>query len=208
MKILVGSQNPVKIEAVREAFAQYFDHVEVIGREVDSKVPAQPVNEDTFTGAENRVLALRDLNAAEKLGADFFAGIEGGIIQLYGRWFAFGCMAIGDRQERLDFGTSPLFELPEAIIQELLAGKELGHVIDHLAADHNTKQKGGAIGFLTQGVMDRKALYVQGLIVALVPFVNESLYKESKPVFTKTGANTRGTSPDNHLKFAGPPPDR
>lgn len=182
MKILVGSQNPVKIEAVHQAFAQYFDTVEVIGREVDPQVLVQPVNEDTFLGAKNRVLALQHLNALEKLGADFFAGIEGGIIQLYSRWFGFGCMAIGDPQGRLGFGTSALFELPEPIVSELLAGKELGHVIDHLAGDHNTKQKGGAIGFLTHGVMDRKMLYVQGLIVALVPFVNESLYGEPKQV--------------------------
>lgn len=179
MRVLVGSQNPVKIEAVREAFIQYFDDVKVIGREVDSEVPAQPVNEDTFAGAKNRVLALQDLNAAEKVGAQFFVGIEGGIIQLYERWFAFGCMAIGDVQGRLGFGTSPLFELPEALIPELLAGKELGQVIDRLTGDHNTKQKGGAIGFLMGGIMDRKALYVQGLIVALVPFVNEALYKLS-----------------------------
>ena len=42
--------------------------------------------------------------------------------------------------------------------------------------EKNTKQKGGAIGFLTNGVMDRKDLYVQGLIVALVPFIKKELY--------------------------------
>ncbi|MBI1878034.1 MAG: DUF84 family protein, partial [Chloroflexi bacterium] len=103
---------------------------------------------------------------------------EGGIIQLYGRWFAFGCMAIGDAQGRLGFGASPLFELPEWIAHELLTGKELGEVIDHLTGDHNTRQKGGAIGLLTQGVMDRKTLYVQGIIVALVPFMNDQLYDQ------------------------------
>ena len=176
MKVLVGSQNPVKIQAVREAFARYFDGIEVLGLKVDPRVPSQPVNDDTFIGAKNRVLALHHLNKKEELGAQFFVGIEGGIIRLYRRWFAFGCMAIGGTQERLGFGTSPLFELPEPIAQELLAGKELGQVIDHLTGDQNTKQKGGAIGFLTHGVMDRKALYVQGLIVALAPFVNEALY--------------------------------
>ena len=35
MKVLVGSRNPVKVEAVREAFAKYFDPLEVIGLEVD-----------------------------------------------------------------------------------------------------------------------------------------------------------------------------
>jgi non-canonical (house-cleaning) NTP pyrophosphatase len=42
--------------------------------------------------------------------------------------------------------------------------------------DYNTKQKGGAIAFFTRGVMDRKKLYVQGVTLALIPFVNERLY--------------------------------
>lgn len=36
MKILVGSQNPVKIEAAKEAFSKYFKKVEVAGIKVDS----------------------------------------------------------------------------------------------------------------------------------------------------------------------------
>ena len=47
MKILVGSQNPVKIEATKEAFLKYFEKVEVMGIEVDSKVSSQPIGEET-----------------------------------------------------------------------------------------------------------------------------------------------------------------
>jgi len=42
MKILVGSQNPVKIEAVKESFSKYFEKVEVAEIKVDSKVSSQP----------------------------------------------------------------------------------------------------------------------------------------------------------------------
>jgi non-canonical (house-cleaning) NTP pyrophosphatase len=76
----------------------------------------------------------------------------------------------------MSFGTTPPYELPDSITRELLAGTELGDVIDRLAGDHNSKQKGGAIAFLTRGVMDRKKLYVQGVTLALIPFINESLY--------------------------------
>ena len=48
MLVLVGSKNPVKIESVKEAFAKYFASVEVIGLDVDSKVPTQPVNYQTY----------------------------------------------------------------------------------------------------------------------------------------------------------------
>ena len=56
MKVLVGSKNPVKIASVSEAFANYFDDLEVVGIEVESGVSVQPVNDETFIGAQNRAL--------------------------------------------------------------------------------------------------------------------------------------------------------
>ena len=178
MKILVGSQNPVKIEAVKESFSRYFEKVEVAEIKVDSKVSSQPVGEETFEGAKNRALELKKINEAKKLNSQFCVGIEGGIIKLYSKWFCFGVMCIVDNQGKIGFGTSSCFELPDKIVQELLSGIELGKVIDKITGDHNTKQKNGAIGFFTKGIMKRKDFYATGLAVALVPFVNEELYFE------------------------------
>jgi len=61
-------------------------------------------------------------------------------------------------------------------IEPLLDGDELGHVVDRLSGEHNTKQKGGAIAYLTQGRLGRRELYVQGLMMALVPFLNPQMY--------------------------------
>ena len=72
MKILVGSKNPVKIEAVKEAFEKYYNEVEVIGFSVESKVPTQPFNDETFLGAENRTFKLKKINAQQNLNADYF----------------------------------------------------------------------------------------------------------------------------------------
>ncbi len=176
MKVLVGSKNPVKLDAVKEAFSKYFEEVEVVGLSVDSNVPDQPVNDQTFKGAENRALALKKLNEEQGLGASFFVGIEGGVVKLYSKWFAVGGVCILDEEGRAGFGTSPFFELPSMITARLLNGVELGEVIDELSGDKNTKQKHGAAGFLTKGVMNRKELYAHGLTVALIPFLNEELY--------------------------------
>ena len=176
MKVLVGSQNPVKIEAVREAFSKYFDTVEVTGINVNSGVSNQPVNSETFEGAKNRALQLKRINDERGLGARFFVGIEGGIINLYSRWFALGGVCILDEKGRAGFGISPSFELPESITEHLLNGIELGDVMDRLTGVHNSKQKKGAIGFFTKGVVERKDAYVHGVITALIPFVNEGIY--------------------------------
>lgn len=176
VKVLVGSKNPVKVEAVREAFSKFFEPLEVVGIEVDSKVSSQPFHAETFLGAKNRALELSKINSEQTLGADYFVGIEGGITNLYSKWFAFGGMCVMDKSGNIGFGMSPHFELPEIMLKEILAGKEMGEVADKFTGEKNTKQKGGTIGFLTSGVMDRKNLYMQGLIVALVPFLNRELY--------------------------------
>ena len=176
MKILVGSQNPVKIKSVKSAFSKFFDDIEVKGISVDSKVPDQPINDDTFIGAKNRAEALYKLNDIQKLDAEYFVGIEGGVSKIFDRWFAYGCMCIMNSSRKVSFGTSPHFELPKSIMEELLKGKELGEVMDEIMNEENTKHKSGAIGFFTNGVMDRKELYESGLITALVPFLHERLY--------------------------------
>ena len=176
MKILVGSKNPVKIDSVKEAFANYFDGIEVVGVDVDSEVSVQPINDETYVGAQNRALKLRELNSSQNLGAEFFVGIEGGIANQFGKWFAFGCMCILDKDGRVGFGTSPHFELPSAVVEQLLQGTELGEVMDKIMDQQNTKQKHGAIGFFTNGVMNRKEIYIEGLKVAVIPFLHKEMF--------------------------------
>ncbi len=176
--VLVGSENPVKIEATKEAFEKYFENVRVMGIKVNSGVPDQPVNHQTFEGARNRALRLMEISKKQGIDADFFVGIEGGIIQLLSKWFAFGGMCIIDKHGKLGYGTSPLFELPDKVTEHLLNGVELGHVMDKLTGEENTKQKQGAVGIFTKGIMDRKSFYVNGLVVALIPFLNDELYFE------------------------------
>jgi inosine/xanthosine triphosphatase len=176
MRVLVGSANPVKIAAVRDVFEPHFPGVEVEGIEALSGVPAQPVGDETFTGAENRAQALLSLNAEGALGAEFCVGLEGGIAQYHTRWFAFGAICVADTTGRLGFGVSPLFELPSGVVDDLLGGYELGHVMDRLAGEHNTKQRGGAVGILTGGRITRRELYAQGVAMALIPFLNKEMY--------------------------------
>jgi len=178
MKVLVGSRNPVKLEATKVAFSKYFDAVEVVGISVNSKVSNQPVEDETFAGARNRAFELKRINEARDLNAEFFVGIEGGIKKLFHRWFTFGVICIMDNKGIVGYGTSPFFELPSQISEELLEGRgvELSDMVDNLIGEKNTKEKQGAVGYFTKGVMDRKKYYVDGLIVALIPFLNKDLY--------------------------------
>jgi inosine/xanthosine triphosphatase len=176
MKILVGSNNPVKITATQAAFERYFTEVHVEGLAVEPGVPSQPIGTETFLGAENRATMLGSENERRNLGADYVVGIEGGVLSLHNAWFSFGAVCIMDRKGHNGLGTSPLFPLPNKIVREINKGKELGHIIDAVSDSCNSKQKNGAIGFLSRDQISRHDIYEQAVIMALLPFLNPQLY--------------------------------
>lgn len=55
MKILIATKNKRKIEGAKRAFLRYFDNVEINSVAVESNVAEQPVNDEIYTGAKNRV---------------------------------------------------------------------------------------------------------------------------------------------------------
>ena len=55
MKVIVGSKNPVKLNATRNVLERIYSNIEVSSVDVDSEVPDQPFGLDqTIKGAINR----------------------------------------------------------------------------------------------------------------------------------------------------------
>ncbi len=171
MRILVASENIVKISATAEAFSNFFEDFSVEGLSTNSLVSHQPFGEDVFIGAKNRAFSLAKSNSA-----DFYVGIEGGVDKIHNIWFGFGVIAILNFEGKLALGTSPHYQLTDKIIEKLKNGMELGDVIDECSGEINTKTKGGAIGYFTKNIFKRKDLYVSGIVMALVPFLNKKLF--------------------------------
>ena len=176
MKVLVGSENPTKIESVRQSFLNFSESLEVEGILVDTGVSEQPINNEVFEGAKNRAESVKKVNDEQSLGATFFIGIEGGALKFHDRWFSLNVIYILDEQNRGSFGTTGLYELPGVVSKDLLVGKDFGLIIGELANDHSTVLEYGTIGLLTDGKIDRLQNQVQGIAMALIPFINENLY--------------------------------
>ena len=173
-KVIIASKNPVKINATQKAFERVFptEDFEFIGLQVPSFVSNQPMSdEETLEGAINRAenakLARKD--------ADFWVGIEGGIETDGIDMDAFGWMIILS-EKRFGQARSCTFPLPPYVARAVNAGQELGHVNDAFFKMHNSKQGGGAVGSLTNNLVTRMDLYVQPLILALIPFMQENLF--------------------------------
>jgi len=174
-KVFIGSQNPVKIDSTSLAFREVFDKEKVfqfIGKSVPSGVSDQPYDdEETYRGAYNRALELRRLFPEGK----YFVGIEGGIEKSNSVMNAFAWIVIISG-EMLGKARTATFQLPIQIEKMVESGLELGDATDVLYNDKNTKTKGGTVGQLTNGIIDRTEYYRHAVVLALIPFKNTQLY--------------------------------
>ena len=173
-KVIIASQNPVKINAVRIGFGKMFpnEKFKFKGVLVPSNVSDQPASDqEIMTGAGNRA------NNAYKVlkNADYWVGIEGGVEKLDRemRVFAWVVIKSNDISGKAKTGT---FFLPKKIVELVDKGKELGDADDIVFGRTNSKQKNGTVGMLTKNVVDRTGYYVEAVILALIPFRNPQLY--------------------------------
>ncbi len=172
MKIAVGSTNPVKVEAVRAMTARVWPDVEIVSVSVPSGVDEMPMSdEETRRGAINRARVAR-----ERVGADLGVGLEGGVHPEPFGLTLMGWVAVVDGNGRQGLAGAARLPLPQHIAQRVRAGEELGDVMDDILGDHNTKQKGGAVGALTAGLIPRIQAFAQAVAYALSPFIVPELH--------------------------------
>ncbi|TCV93337.1 inosine/xanthosine triphosphatase [Luteibacter rhizovicinus] len=180
LRVLVGSHNPVKINAVRGAIAPLYPNriVECEGIHAPSGVRDQPMTQaETREGALNRLAYLRDRG-----GADLYVSMEGGIDVLEDGPATFAYVAVADAM-RLSVGRTAALSLPAHVYAALESGDELGIVMDRLFGTDNIKQKGGTVALVTNGNETRESVYTQALVLAMAPFLHPEFY------------DARGTSP-------------
>ncbi len=173
--IVIASQNPVKIQAVRQGFERMFPQPTppvVHTLSVPSGVADQPMSdEETLAGALNRARAARQRLPE----ADYWFGLEGGIQVQDGQLLAFAWVVALDRCQEGRARTGA-FLLPPAVASLVRQGVELGQADDIVFNTSNSKQSNGAVGLLTADVLDRASLYEPAVILALIPFRNPQLY--------------------------------
>ena len=175
MKITIGSKNPVKINAVKEAFEMFFDNVDIATKEAESGVPSQPKNiKEIVNGAKNR--ARNSFN-----NCDLSVGVEAGIFPINESLTGYMdvcAIAIYDGKDFVGIGFSPSFEYPPSVIKSIFEeNMEVSDIFDRIFNKTNTKHKEGAVGILSHGKYTRKDFIKAGVIMALYPLLNQEHYK-------------------------------
>ncbi|OGF54214.1 MAG: hypothetical protein A2Z21_06270 [Candidatus Fraserbacteria bacterium RBG_16_55_9] len=173
MRVHVGSSNTVKPEAVRHMFARAFpgEPLDVKLFAVSSPIPEQPFNEDVLRGARERAKeAIQD--------ADYGVGVEAGLIwnEIHRVYFDVQYCAIVDQQGKATVGHGSGFVYPQRIIQAALSGQTVGQAMTEWTGIARIGHQMGAIGYLSNGLLDRTELTEQAVLMALLPRIRPDLY--------------------------------
>lgn len=172
LRVHVGSNNPIKAQAVKNVFERALGPAEVRLISVESGVPLEPLGNDIARGAcERAKKALLD--------ADFGVGIEAGLIwhkelKLY---FDVQFCAIVSRDGKLTVGHGSGFVYPPKVIERVLAGRPVGDVMSELTGIEKLGHKIGSIGYLSKGLLTREQLTEQAVLMALIPRLHPELYE-------------------------------
>jgi inosine/xanthosine triphosphatase len=173
MKIAVGSINPVKISATENIFSKIYGEVEVVGLEVNSGIPEQPIGiDETIRGAINRAKNVYSDDF------DFGVGVESGLMKTphsISGYIDLQWCAIFDG-DTITLGVSSGFEYPLCVIENVLKGKEVGDVMDKVTGIDDLGEKMGAVSYLSRGMLDRTQNTEQCILMAMIPRLNEDIY--------------------------------
>lgn len=162
----------MKVGAVRTVIERAWPRAEVFPVEVDSGVNAMPMSDrECIAGARNRAR-----QALQFPGVDLGIGLEGGVNQEPDGLMLLGWVVAVNNDGCEGVGGCARLPLPEHIAQRVLAGEELGPLMDKLLGQSDVKQRGGAVGALTNGLVLRRETFAVAVAYALAPFVSPQLY--------------------------------
>ena len=177
MIVVVASTSLAKVDAVQRAVDRIavitpsFKNAHIRTLDVTGIAPAMPMSDrETLDGAR-----LRAQTATRGLTPPFLAiGLEGGLssdpLVTLTSW------AAATDGTRWGFGAGGRIVLPDAVLEQVKAGQELGDVIDAIAGK-GTRSSRGAWGWLTRDLVGRKNALLTATLAALAPFYNPDLYQ-------------------------------
>lgn len=164
---MVGSKNPVKVNAVTEAANLFWDNPKILTFDAPSRVSEMPISaQEARIGAKNRARA-----AFEMTEADIGIAHEGGVTSITGDWYLFATV-VSTNGDNYYWGGEIKIKLPQIISAQIGDGsEELGSIMDRMLDQPNTKQKGGTIGYLSKGAVTREEAFKFNTIQALIPWI-------------------------------------
>lgn len=178
--LVIASENKAKVMGLTRAFYAMFPegtHT-IIQSAAPSGVSEQPKTEyETIKGALNRLEFIKN----EYPEADYYMSMEAGVIKLPGMVEEIGYVYVYKKgDERPYHAQIPRFEVPTNVAIEVRNGLEMGLANDKVFGRVDSKQSGGVVGEVTDGLVTRTNIIQIAAVIALGQMKNNHLYFEHR----------------------------
>ncbi len=177
IKIILGSKNNSKKEAIQLAFNQLnITDLSITMLDVDSHVSSKPINDETLVGAHNRNKELFEYCKNNNIDFDLLISIEGGYEQIQSYYFIVTYASVMDSYGNEYFGKSQGLQITKAMFDWIKEGKSLNKVIEAILNSKDNKKLNGISGYLTNGYYYRSNFDSTAVISAIQFMQNTSEY--------------------------------
>ena len=165
MKIILGSKNPSKANAIKLAMESIgYNDIKITPIDVPSQVSSKPINEDTLIGAQNRNKNLYKYCQENN--------IDGGYEQVNNIYFIVTYASIIDNKNNKFIGKSQGLQISKAMFDWVSNGNSLNKVIELIIENSENKKSNGISGYLTNGFYKRDIFDSSAIISALQSYIN------------------------------------
>ena len=176
-KIVVASKSKIKLDVVISVLSKLIPNLqtEVIGIDLESD-GAEPVGEKAILSQITEAI-----RKARKLhpDAEFYCGMEGGVEEKdHGMEEAAYVVIENKNGSNRSISRSVSFPIPPAVAKLVRNGIPFGDAVDKTYSTKNIKTGQGFVGLLTNGMVDKKALYIQPTAVAFSKFLKEAWFED------------------------------
>ena len=175
MRVVLGSKNIPKRDAVIKVFSEAYPDFPIVVACVatDSGVSSHPLSaSESLLGATNRAVQAQKYSPV----ADYYVGIEGGLLQVDDKAWEIGWIAIRNYDGRVATGLSAGIEITGRILEAIRQGQELNDVLDDMYGIGKIGNSNGFYGLATDDLVVRQQAYEQGLHFALAQFKHPELF--------------------------------
>ena len=166
MKILLGSKNPSKANAIKLAMQSIgYNDIKITPIDVPSQVSSKPINEETLIGAQNRNKNLYKYCQENNIDFDWLISIEGGYEQVNNTYFIVTYVSIIDNKNNEFIGKSQGLQISKAMLNK---------VIESIIENSENKKVNGISGYLTNGFYKRDIFDSSAIVSALQSYINHN----------------------------------
>lgn len=170
MKISIGTKNQKKIEVTAAVFKGVLamKRVEVTGYDVASNVPEAPHDNETYEGALNRATACTEIGSA-----DYYVGIESGLVERYGYMFeeAWAVVIAADGTRRIGYSSGLM--VPQTVVNRIHDGEKHNEIMASIDKQFNLPDDNrDTWSRYTGGNISRQISIEEALRNALIQFVS------------------------------------